>query len=113
MRCNGCVDWQDAAFADRHVKKWLNLGINKVNQGRVTLVKLCMPEVGRQIFAADLKFSVLLPCGNIGVYEQDGKTQVSLLDPRYMAALDAHPVLKTAGPDARKLLDDMLDSVTK
>jgi hypothetical protein len=65
-------------------KKWQYIGASKVKGGQVTLVKICTPEVGRQIWPVGLKLSAMLPCGNLGVYENNGKTEISLLHPRYM-----------------------------
>lgn len=49
-------------------QEWLFLSENKVKQGEVTLVKICIPEVGKLIWPAGLRLSALLPCGNIGIY---------------------------------------------
>lgn len=53
----------------------------------MSLVKICIPEVGQQIWPVGLHLSALLPCGNIGIYQKDGKTEMSLLHARYMHVL--------------------------
>jgi hypothetical protein len=94
-------------------KKWQYLGNNKVKKGEVTLVKICIPEVGRLIWPAGLRLSAMLPCGNVGIYQKDAATEISVLHPRYMHRLHPHPATKRAGEVAQPLLTDMLDTVTK
>lgn len=94
-------------------KKWNYLGADKVKQGQVTLVKICIPEVGQQLWPVGLHISAMLPCGNIGVYQKDGRTEVSLLHPRYMQILYPDPAVEKAGATAEPLLIEMLDTVTK
>jgi len=107
----------DAAVAAIKVyaeeNEWLYLGDNKVKKGQVTLVKICIPEVGQIIWPAGLQLSALLPCGNLGVYQRDGGTEISALHPRYMSILYPDPALERAGAVAAPLLTDMLDAVTK
>jgi uncharacterized protein (DUF302 family) len=94
-------------------KKWQYLGANKVKQGQVTLVKICIPEVGQQIWPVGLHLSALLPCGNLGVYQKEGKTEISLLRSRYMQVLYPHPAIEKASATAQPLLTEMLDAVVK
>jgi uncharacterized protein (DUF302 family) len=84
-----------------------------VKQGQVTLVKICIPDVGKQIWPVGLHLSALLPCGNIGVYQKNGQTEVSVLHARYMHMLYPHPAVEKAGTTAEPLLSDMLESVVK
>lgn len=94
-------------------KKWLYLGENKLKQGEVTLVKICIPEVGQALWPVGLQLSAMLPCGNVGVYSKGGTTEVSLLHPRYMHVLYPHPATERAGAIAQPLLVEMLDDVTR
>jgi hypothetical protein len=103
----------DAVKAYSEQKKWQYLGANKVKQGQVTLVKVCIPEVGKQIWPVGLSLSAMLPCGNLGVYEKAGTTEISLLHPRYMHVLYPHPAVEKASAIAEPLLTDMLDAVVK
>ena len=104
----------EAAEAHIKAKSYQNLGVNVVKppQGEVTFVKFCMPSVGRQLWAVDLKLSAILPCGNIGVYQRNGKTEVSMLHPAYMTALYTDAAVANAGVTAEPLLMEMLDEVT-
>ena len=94
-------------------KKWLYMGANKAKQGEVTMVKVCIPQVGQILWPAGLHLSALLPCGNIGVYKNKGQTEISMLHPRYMEALYPHPEVVRAGNVATPLLIEMLDAVAK
>ena len=99
------------AYAEQ--KKWMYLGASKVKKGEITLVKICIPEVGQQIWPLGLHLSAMLPCGNLGVYQKEGKTEISLLHPRYMQVLYPHPEIEKASATAQLLLTEMLDTVTK
>lgn len=99
------------AYAER--KKWQYLGASKVKQGQVILVKICIPEVGQKLWPVGLHLSAMLPCGNLGVYQKDGKTEISLLHPRYMAVLHPHPAAEEASAVAQPLLAAMLDALTE
>jgi len=93
--------------------KWQYLGDNKVKKGAVTLVKICIPEVGWLVWPLGLRFSAMLPCGNIGVYQTTEGTEVSVLHPRYLSLLYPDPKLDRASEVAAPLLKKMLDSVTQ
>jgi hypothetical protein len=93
--------------------KWLYLAEFKVKNDEVTVVKMCVPAAGKDIWSAGLHVSALLPCGHFGVYREDGTTKVSLLDPRFMNLLNPHPGLKKAGDDLHPVLTKLLDDVTR
>lgn len=103
----------DAVKAYAEEKKWEYLGADKVKKGELTLVKLCIPEVGKQIWPLGPHLSAMLPCGNIGVYQREGKTEISLLDARYMYLIYPDPAIEKAGATAQSLLSEMLDAVIK
>lgn len=99
------------AYSER--QQWRYIGDSKVKQGEVTLVKICIPEVGRAVWPAGLELSALLPCGNLGVYRSGPETEISVLHPRYMAVLHPDPATESAGEIALPLLLEMLDAVTR
>ena len=103
----------DAIKVYAEQKKWLFLGAHTVKQGQVTLVKVCLPAVGKKVWPLGLYLSAMLPCGNLGVYQKDGATEVSLLDPHYMELLHPDPAIAEASTMAATALTEMLDSVTK
>jgi len=85
----------------------------KVKKGEVTLVKICIPDVGRIIWPLGLRLSAMLPCGNIGIYETDVGTEISVLHPRYLNVLYPDPETERAGEVGAPLLAEMLDSVAR
>ena len=103
----------DAIKAYAESQKWAYLGANKVKGGEVTLVKVCIPAVGGMVWGAGLEYSALLPCGNLAVYQKAGRTEVSMLDPRYMGAVAPRAETTRAGEMALPLLTQMLDSAAK
>lgn len=105
----------DAIKAHTQAKKWVHMGANTVKpkQGEVTMVKVCIPQIGAIMWPLGLHLSALLPCGNFGVYLNQGKTEVSMLHPRYMQMLNPHPEVDRAVAVATPLLLEMLDAVTK
>lgn len=99
------------SYAD--TAKWQFLGASKVKKGEVTLVKICIPEVGQQLWQLGLHVGAMLPCGNLSVYRKDGKTEVALLHPRYMELLYPDPVTKQAAATAEPLLMEMVEQALK
>lgn len=94
-------------------KKWIFMGAQKVKNGEVTLVKVCIPAVGRDVWLEGLYLSAMLPCGNVGIYKKDGKTEVSMLSARYMHVLVPTPGMQKASETAQPLLDGMLAAAVK
>lgn len=92
---------------------WRFISQNRVKQGEVTIVKICIPAVAKFVWNLGLHLSAMLPCGNIGIYESEGITQVSVLHPRYMPMLHPDPALEQAAAVAEPLLREMLDVVTR
>ena len=99
------------SYTEEH--KWRFISEEKAKQGEVTLVKICIPEVGKLVWQAGLRASALLPCGNMGIYSNGAATEISVLHPRYMHMLYPAPALEQAGAIAEPLLLEMLDVVTK
>lgn len=93
-------------------QKWQYLGDTKIKQGQITLVKICIPQVGQALWAAGSQFSAMLPCGNIGVYKSGTQTEISLLDPSYMTVLHRSPETERASAIAKPLLGALLDAIT-
>jgi len=105
----------EAIKAYAESKKWVYIGASKVKppQGEVTFVKVCAPEVSKLLWPLGLRVSAMLPCGNIGVYQTEGKTEISMLHPRYMQVLYPHPEVEKASAVATPLFTDMLEAVAK
>lgn len=94
-------------------KKWLYMGASKAKNGEVTMVKVCIPQIGQMLWPVGLHLSALLPCGNLGVYGNKGKTEISMLHPQYMQVLYPHPEVEKASAAATPLLMAMLEAVSK
>jgi hypothetical protein len=94
-------------------KKWLYMGATKAKQGQVTMVKVCIPQVGKLLWPLGLHLSALLPCGNVGVYQKQGKTEISMLHPAYMQVLYPDATVAKAVGIATPLLMGMLEDVAK
>ena len=103
----------DAIKAYAEEKKWMFMGANKAKKGEVTMVKVCIPAVGQVLWPVGLHLSALLPCGNVGVYQSKGQTEISMLHPSYMQILYPHPQVEKAVGLATPLLTDMLEAVAK
>jgi len=103
----------DAIKTYAEAKKWQYLGASKVKNGEVTLVKVCIPEIGKLVWPQGLHLSALLPCGNLGIYRKGDKTEVSMLHARYMHALVPTPEMEKASATAEPLLEDMLNAALK
>ena len=56
------------------------------------------------IFPLGLKFSAMLPCGNLGIYQSGGKIEISMLHPRYMQVLVPNPEIEKARAVAHRFL---------
>ena len=94
-------------------KKWAFLGANKVKNGEITMVKVCIPAVGAALWTVDMKLTALLPCGNLSLYTQNGRTQVAMLHPSYMSTLHPGAETEKAAAMATPLLMEMLESTTR
>jgi uncharacterized protein (DUF302 family) len=103
----------DAIKAYAETKNWQYLGATKVKNGEVTLVKVCLPEIGKLVWPQGMHLSAILPCGNIGIYKKSEKYEVSMLHPRYMHVLVPTPEMEKAAAVAEPLLKDMLDAALK
>lgn len=103
----------EAVKSYSEAKKWLYLGATKAKQGEVTMVKVCIPQVGQLLWPLGLQISALLPCGNLGVYLQKGQTQVSMLHPSFMQVVYPDPAVEKAVGVATPLLMEMFETVAR
>ena len=103
----------EAVKAYTEANKWVYVGATKTKQGEVTLVKVCIPAVAAIVWAVGLETSAMLPCGNVAVYQKAGRTEIAMLDARYMAVLMPHPEVSRASAMAGPLLTLMLDTAAK
>jgi hypothetical protein len=103
----------DAVKSYSEKMKWQYMGADKVKNGQVTLVKVCIPDVGKLLWPLGLQVSAMLPCGNLGIYTSKDKTEISMLHPSYMQLLYPNAEVEKAVVVATPLLLQMLDDVSK
>jgi hypothetical protein len=92
---------------------WFFLGADKLLGGKITLVKTCIPEVGPLVWTQDMKYTAMLPCGNISLYTQQGKTEIAVLSGQYMHTLVPTAEMKKASDALEPLLIDLLKTISK
>jgi len=98
-------------YSDKH--DWFFLGADKLLGGKITLVKTCIPDVGPLVWSQDMKYTALLPCGNISVYKKGKKTEIAVLSGSYMHALVPTPEMQKASEALIPLLRGLIDEVAQ
>ncbi len=92
---------------------WVFLAEFDLAGGAITAIKVCYLPLGPDILDAGLHVGAMLPCGHMGLYEDEGTTHLSTLHPRFMTTLQPHPSLeravKKAEPAFEMLLEHVLD----
>ena len=86
---------------------------NKVKNGEITMVKVCIPAVGAALWSVNMQLTALLPCGNLSIYGANGKTEIAMLHPSYMHRLHPTPETEKAADMATPELMAMLDAVAR
>lgn len=94
-------------------RNWLYLADFKIKGGEVTAVKICYPAIGKDIFAAGMHVAAMMPCGNIAVYVEGGKTRIAMLNPKFMTALFPDKNLDNAVRTVTPLFEAMLGEVAR
>ena len=90
---------------------WIFLAEFGLAGGAITAVKVCYLPLGPDIVDAGLHVGAMLPCGHIGLYEEDGGTRLSMLHPKFMTTLQPHPSLERAVENAVPAFETLLDAV--
>lgn len=103
---------EEAAEAIRaHVEEhddWLFLAEFPLKGGEIHAMKICYLPLGADIFAAGLHVGAAMPCGNLAFYEDDGQPRLSMLDLRFLTALQDDPNLERAAETGNPAFEDML-----
>lgn len=94
-------------------KKWLYIGDNKLKNGEVTQVRLCIREAAADIWKAGMHLAAMLPCGHFAIYAENGATKLTLMHPRYMTMLDPHPLVRKLADDVSGPFLAMLEELPK
>jgi uncharacterized protein (DUF302 family) len=71
----------------------------------------CNPNLAHQGLNAELELGLLLPC-NVIVYEDNGASVVSIVDPQAMLGVVANPALETIAEEARRRLQRVVAALT-
>lgn len=77
---------------------------------RYIILGACNPSLAYRAFSAELEIGVLLPC-NVIVYEDDGGSMVSIVNPMAMLGMDASAGLTAVGEEATERLQRVLSEL--
>ena len=81
-----------------------------VDQSAYTILGACNPPLAHRALEAERELGLLLPC-NVIVYETEGGTRVSAMDPGIMSQLIDNPVLAEVAGEVRARLERVLENV--
>lgn len=90
---------------------WIFLAEFDLAGGAITAIKICYLPLGPDIVDAGLHVGAMLPCGHIGLYEDEGATHLSMLHPKFMTTLQPHPSLERAVELAEPAFEALLEHV--
>jgi len=77
---------------------------------RYVILGACNPPLAYRALSTELEVGLLLPC-NVIVYEEDGGTAVSILDPISMLGVVGNPELDAVAQEARTRLARVIDTL--
>lgn len=81
-----------------------------VDESPYTILGACNPALAHRALGAERELGLLLPC-NVIVYETEGGTRVSAMDPDIMLQLVDNPVLAEVAGEVRARLERVLENV--
>ncbi|SMH51184.1 DUF302 domain-containing protein [Maritimibacter sp. HL-12] len=88
---------------------WLFLAEFGLAGDKVTALKICYLPLGPDVVEAGLHVMAMMPCGNFAFYEaEDGRPEMSMLDPGFMTVLSDAPSLQTAVEKGRPAFETLL-----
>lgn len=77
---------------------------------KYVILGACNPPLAHQALNTELEIGLLLPC-NVIVYEEDGGSVVSLVDPISMLGVVENPALNPVAEEARTRLQRVIDAL--
>ncbi len=77
---------------------------------RYVILGACNPSLAHRALGVDLDVGLLLPC-NVIVYEHEGGTVVSLIDPRVMLSVITNQAIEPIAQEARGKLERVADKL--
>jgi uncharacterized protein (DUF302 family) len=81
-----------------------------VDTDQYTILGACNPHLAYHALQNEQEVGLLLPC-NVIVYEHEGKTTVSILDPEVMMGVSGNDALKSVAGQAREKLEIALNAI--
>ena len=90
--------------------KTLKEKLEDVDMQRYTILGACNPPLAHQALQTELEIGLLLPC-NVVVYEEDGGSVVSIMDPISMLGVVESPGLDPVANEARTRLQRVIEAV--
>ena len=79
---------------------------------RYTILGACNPVLAHQALQEELEIGLLLPC-NVIVYEVNGGSVISIVDPLVMLGVVDNPALKQVAAEAQACLRRVAEAVQK
>ncbi len=79
---------------------------------RYVILGACNPPLAQRALNTDLDVGLLLPC-NVIVYEENGGSVVSIVDPLSMLGVIANPALEQVANEAREKLQRVTDKLSE
>lgn len=77
---------------------------------RYVILGACNPPLAHQALNTELEIGLLLPC-NVIVYEEDGGSVVSIVDPISMLGVVENPELNPVADEARTRLQRVIETL--
>ena len=78
---------------------------------KYVILGACNPPLANQALNAELEIGLLLPC-NVIVYEEDGGSVVSIVDPISMLGVVENPALNPVANEARTRLQRVIEALS-
>ena len=78
---------------------------------RYVILGACNPPLAHQALQAELDLGLLLPC-NVIVYEEDGGSVISIVDPLSMLGVVQNPELDRVADEARSRLERVVAAIS-
>lgn len=79
---------------------------------RYVILGACNPPLAHQALNTELEIGLLLPC-NVVVYEENGHSVVSSVDPLSMLGVVENPALQPVADEARARLQRVLETLER
>jgi len=76
------------------------------------IVEVCQPKAASQVLSKNAYISTAMPC-RIAIFEQDGKTILSTINPIQMIEMYNEPELKDLAQEVEKLIREMMEEAAK